>query len=123
MCGGPHGSIVVIETTDSKDRLEGRDPFKLACSVRAVKTEGTPSTVTSLSFSPKFDCLACSFPDNVGLLSMSDVWLKAEQGTPGSDADENTRGVIAGLKSEVRDVNSAERKEKDEVKVETSDAQ
>ena len=95
VCGGPHGSLVVLEMTDSKERLEGRDPFKLACCVSAMKTEGTPSTVGSLSFSPKFDCLACSFPDNVGLLSMSDVWLKAEQGTSGTRSGSEERTAIA----------------------------
>ena len=91
VAGGPHGSLCVIELTDSKDRLEGRDPFKVTCHVHANKESGTPSSIVSVSTSPKCDVLIISFPDNVGMLNMSDVWLKAEQG-PGRGGGSGERG-------------------------------
>ena len=92
LCGGPHATICVVEMTDTKDRLEGRDPFKVACKVRAIKDDATPQTVVSLGMSPKCDVVVVAFPDNVGMLNMSDVWLKAEQGGDSGNADDATRG-------------------------------
>ena len=58
LCGGPHASICVVEITDTKDRLEGRDPFKVACKVRGKyssereRASRNGSTVVDISISP-----------------------------------------------------------------------
>jgi cilia- and flagella-associated protein 57 len=117
ICGGPRGSVCIVEMTDDKNRLEGRDPFKVPCKVRAIKDKATPQTIISLACSPKCDAVSLCFPDNVGLLNMSDVWLKAEQSSKKED-DEN--GADGGSKKEVAvslsDHNEEKEKNTNEIK-------
>ena len=75
--------------------------------------------------SPKCDVVIVSFPDNVGMLNMSDVWLKAEQGTGNSkdasrgDDDEGkreskTREEEKEQKNEFNEFNELEEEQRDD---------
>ena len=108
ICGGPRGSLCIVEMTDTKDRLEGRDPFKVPCKVQALKEATTPQSIVSLGCSPKCDVVVLAFPDNVGLLNMSDVWLKAEQGSSSGSNSGSNSGSSATNEENKKEQNGAE---------------